>query len=407
MRPAMGAAASSGVIFYSHDSYGLGHLRRTLALARFLPESRPRRPQLIVTGSPLAHRFSLPPGTDYIKLPSVLKRGVDRYEPRYLRVPFSSVRGVRTDILLSAARHVRPELMIVDNVPCGLKGELLPTLHYLKDQPCRLVLGLRDVIDESEWVRHAWQRDGCYELLDEIYDLILVYGRRDVYDVTAEYAFSPQAEAKTRFVGYLGREPPARTAEQLRAAHRLESDRLVLVMAGGGGDGYQLLRAVVEALGLRGDRDRFDCVLLGGPLMPDKDRRRVLALAAGNHSLRYVDFVDDVSSYVAAADVIVSMGGYNSVCELLSAGKTAIVVPRTRPRREQLIRAQALAGRGLLRVLQPDLLTGERMLAEIDGLLERQDGDTVRMPLDGLGAAAAAIDELLAPGEPHVPALSA
>jgi predicted glycosyltransferase len=398
---------ASGVIFYSHDSYGLGHLRRTLTLARFLPQSEPLRSQLIVTGSPLAHRFPLPPGTDYIKLPSVLKRGVDRYEPRYLRVPFSRLRGVRMDILLSAARHVRPELLIVDNVPCGLKGELVPTLRYLKDQSCRLVLGLRDVIDEPEWVREAWERDGCYELLDEVYDLVLVYGRKDVYDIAAEYGFSPQAEAKTRFVGYLRREPPTRTAEQLRVAHALESDRLVLVMAGGGGDGYELLRAVVEALQLRGDRDRFDCVLLGGPLMPAEDRRRVLALAAGDGSIRYIDFVDDVASYVAAADVIVSMGGYNSVCELLSAGKAAIVVPRITPRREQLIRAEALSRRGLLRMLHPDLLTGERVLTEIDDLLEQPHENVAQMPLDGLPAAAAAIDELLAAESPPIPALTA
>jgi predicted glycosyltransferase len=383
----------AAVMFYSHDSYGLGHLRRTLALAHFLDS----RSQLIVTGSPLAHRFHFPPRTDYIKLPAVVKRGKGRYTARYLEVPFGKVRALRRDILLSAARHVRPDLLIVDNVPAGLKGELLPTLRYLKQHSCRLVLGLRDVVDEAEWVRRTWREDGSYELLDELYDLILVYGHQDVYDVTREYAFSPEASAKTQFVGYLRRDPPKRTVAAMRRELRLESgDRLVLVMAGGGGDGYNLLRAVVAAIELRSNGSRFDCVLLGGPLMPADDRRRVLELVARTDSIRFVDFVDDVASYVAAADVVVSMCGYNSVCELLSAGKSALVVPRIAPRREQLIRAELLSERGLLRFLHPDRLDGRRLLDEIERLLGESNGSAPRMPLDGLPATAAALDELLA-----------
>jgi predicted glycosyltransferase len=211
---AVTAGLDAAVMFYSHDSYGLGHLRRTLALARHLRADS----QLIVTGSPLAHRFQFPPGTDYIKLPSVLKRGEERYEPRYLRVPFSDVSDLRRDLLLCSARHLRPDVLIVDNVPRGLKGELLPTLAYLKEQSCRLVLGLRDVVDEAEWVKRTWRDDGSYELLDDVYDLILVYGRRDVYDVVEEYDFSPEAAAKTRFVGYLRRDLPTRCAASSSSA---------------------------------------------------------------------------------------------------------------------------------------------------------------------------------------------
>jgi predicted glycosyltransferase len=330
-------------------------------------------------------------------LPAVVKRDAGQYESRYLGVPFKKVRALRRDLLLSAARHMRPDLLIVDNVPGGLTGELLPTLRYLKKHGCRLVLGLRDVVDEADWVKETWESDGSYELLDELYDLILVYGREDVYDVAGEYAFSPEARAKTRFVGYLRRDPPSRPAAALRSELRLANgDPLVLVMAGGGGDGYNLLRAVVDATRLGGDGCRFACLLLGGPLMPADHRRRVLELAATADSIHYVDFVDDVASYVAAADVVVSMCGYNSVCELLSAGKSALVVPRITPRREQLIRAELLSERGLLRLLHPDRLDGRRVLDEIHRLLDEPNGHGPRMPLDGLPAAAAALDELLA-----------
>jgi predicted glycosyltransferase len=387
-----GGLDAAAVMYYSHDSYGLGHLRRTLALAQVIGAGS----QLIVTGSPLAHRFSYPPRTDYIKLPCVLKRGAGRYEPRYLRVPFSTVRLLRQDVLLSAARHMQPDALIVDNVPPGLKGELVPTLRHLSARGCRLVLGLRDIVDEGDWVRSAWAKDGSYELLEDVYDRVLVYGRRDVYDVAAAYGFSPSVAAKTRYVGYLRRAAPRETPDDLRRRLGLEGDHLLLVMAGGGGDGYELLRVVVEALRLRADRRRFDCILLGGPLMPDEDRRRVVELVDRTECVRYLDFVADVASYVAAADAVVSMGGYNSVCELLSAGKTALLVPRIAPRREQLIRAEALGRRGLLRWLHPDQLGARRMLTEIEALLAASTAELPRLPLDGLHATAAAVGELLA-----------
>jgi predicted glycosyltransferase len=383
------------VMFYSHDTYGLGHLRRTLSLARFLRHARPHLSQLIVTGSPMAHRFPLPPDADYIKLPSVVKVGSERYEPRSLAMPFTAVRDLRRELLLDAARHFRPDVLVVDNVPAGLKGELTATLRDLKAGSCRLVLGLRDVVDEPAWVRRNWARTGSYALLDDVYDRILIYGRRDVYDPVAQYGFSERAAAKTRFVGYLGREPPARTPEEVRGELDLDGERLVLVMAGGGGDGYQLLRAALETIRLRGGDVPFSILLVGGPLMPRRDQRRVRELVATQPRVRYFDFTEDLASYLAAADVVISMGGYNSVCELLSAGKPAIVVPRVVPRREQLIRAEALSRRGLLRLVHPDRLAPAVLCEEMERLLDEHGRDRPRLPLDGLAGAAAALDELL------------
>ena len=151
--------SAPGVMFYSHDSYGLGHLRRTLALVSFL-RSRRNLSQLIVTGSPLAHSFRLPGRADYVKLPSVRKTGRDEYESRELAMSFRAVSDLRRDLLLSVAQSFRPRLLVVDHVPGGLKGELVPTLRYLKASSCRLVLGLRHVIDEPEVVRRGWAGDG-------------------------------------------------------------------------------------------------------------------------------------------------------------------------------------------------------------------------------------------------------
>ena len=385
--------STPGVMFYSHDSYGLGHLRRTLALVRFL-RSRRDFSQLIVTGSPLAHGFQLPGHTDYVKLPSVRKTGRGEYEPRELAMSFNAVSDLRRDLLLSVARNFRPRLLVVDHVPGGLKGELVPTLRYLKASSCRLVLGLRDVIDEPEVVRRDWARDGSYELLERLYDQILVYGDRDVYDPVAQYGFSPDMARKTRFVGYLGRERGTGRRDQVRSSLDVGGRRLALTMVGGGEDGLELLETTLNAIQLGHDGPALEWMLLGGPLLPAQHRRR-LRERARECGVFYADFVDDVAAYLDAADVVVSMGGYNSVCELLSLGKHALIVPRVWPRQEQLIRAQALSERGLVRMLEPAELEPQRLLHELSALIDNPP-QPERLPLNGLDVAADSVDELLA-----------
>jgi len=386
-----GRAAAPSVMFYSHDTYGLGHLRRTLALAHFLRSQRPIT-QLIVTGSPLPQRFPLPTGADYLKLPSAVKVGAEQYEPRSLNVPFRVLRTLRRDLLLATARELRPSVLVVDNVPGGLKRELVPTLHHLKSVGCRVVLGLRDIVDEADWVRESWTTNGSYELLDDVYDRILVYGERSIYDVADAYRFSATAAAKTRYVGYLGRAPAQRSRDEIRRDLGIGDAPLVLVMAGGGEDGFEVLRAVLAALRLHENGPGFECLLIGGPLMPPEHKRAVLELVR-KPRVRYLDFVDDVAGYLGAADAVVSMGGYNSVCELLSLRKPALIMPRVEPRREQLIRARLLSRGGFLRMIEPAEVDPRRLLDELTMLLEPSQPRS--MPMRGLPAAADELDELL------------
>jgi predicted glycosyltransferase len=303
-----------------------------------------------------------------------------------------------------AARHFRPDALIVDHAPAGLKGEAVPTLRYLKDHSpqTRLIVGLRDVIDEPARVRQAWAREGVYPLLDDVYDRILVYGERDLHDVVAEYALSPRAAAKTRFVGHLQREPGERSPAEVRSGLPLRTDRLVVITAGGGGDGGALIRTALAAMRQRRRSIEFDCLLIGGPLMSTEERNAARDLAAQGSDVHFLDFTDDLASYLGAADGVVAMGGYNTVCEILSLGTPALIVPRVHPRKEQLIRAEALAARGLVRMLHPDALSPRRLLAEMEALLVDPPSPRTRLPMDGLAGVAAALDGLPVCGEAGV-----
>lgn len=385
------------LMYYCHDTYGLGHLRRTLTLAGHLRQRERGASQLIVTGSPVASSFPYPAGADYVKLPSVIKTGAGQYEGRTMATSFGVMRDMRQDILLSAARHFKPDVLIVDHTPAGLAGEAVATLRHLKEQvpAAKLVVGLRDVIDEAPRVRASWTKEGVYDLLDNLYDLIMVYGRRDLYDVVAEYGLSPRAAAKTRFVGYLGREAGLRNPAAIRASLPLKTDRLVVVTAGGGGDGRELFRTTLAALRDRARPVDFDCLLVGGPLMAEDERAELQEQTNGWANLHFLDFAEDMTSYLAAADAVITMGGYNTVCEVLSLQRPSIVVPRITPRAEQLIRAEMLHGQGLVRMLHPRDLSPGRLLNELDTLLATPASARRWLPMDGLNGVATEVGLLL------------
>jgi len=383
------------VMHYSHDTFGLGHLRRTLTIAHHLRSSFHELTQLIVTGSPVAHDFHFPPGTDYIKLPAVTKNGAGQYESRSLASSIDEMCAMRSDLLLSAARHFRPDVLLVDHAPAGLAGEALPTLRYLREASphTRLVLGLRDIVDDAASVRRAWSRDGVYDLLDTLYDRILVYGERQTYDVIEEYGLSTRAAGRTRFVGYLGRGPGPETREEVRTGLGMQTDRLVVVTAGGGGDGVALMSAMLDAMA--GPAPPFDCLLIGGHLMDPDDRRRFRTATTSYPHLHFIDSTNDMPSYIGAADAVVSMGGYNTFCEILSLRRPAIIVPRVKPRREQLIRARLFSARGIVRMIHPGQLTADRLLRDISTLVEQDQGMPAPVHMDGLRNAVDALVDLM------------
>lgn len=383
-------------MYYCHDTYGLGHLRRTLTLAHHIRASVPDVSQLIVTGSPVADRFEYPAGADFVKLPSVTKNAAGAYASRSLGSSIETMRDMRRDILFSAARHFQPDFFIVDHVPTGLKGEAVRTLRHFKDEfpETKLIVGLRDVLDEASTVRRSWAKEGAYELLDDIYDMILVYGLRAFYDVVAEYGLSATAAEKTRFVGYLNRKPGPRSRDEVRASLAMQTDKLVVVTAGGGGDGEKLFDAMLRDLRIA-RADDFDCLIVGGPLLADEDRGRVRDQLGASGRVHFLDFTDDLPSYLAAADAVISMGGYNAICEILSLGSPAIVVPRTKPRQEQLIRATMLSERGLIEMVHPGDLAPGRLLAATHALLERPVLAGPLLPMDGLGNVMHAVGSLM------------
>ena len=396
--PVASARGGIRILYYSHDSYGLGHLRRTLALAHHVRAKLPDATQLITSGAAHTDGWSLPAGADWLKLPTVVKAGAGDYRPRSLECSIASTVELRSDIVVAAARRFRPDFFVVDHVPDGLHGEALPALRQAEASGARLVLGLRDILDRAVLVRRDWRKARVHGLLDELYDRIVVYGDASVYDVAAEYEFSAAAAAKTRYLGYL-RAPPPAPAAAVRRQHEVGDAALVVVTAGGGGDGFSLLAAVLDSLA-HAPLPHTQVIAVSGPLMAVDDRQELERRAARcSPGVRLVTAVANLADLVAAADAVISMAGYNTVREILTYGRPALLVPRVQPRVEQLIRAQALERRGLVRVMHPAKLTPEGLGAELRELLAARSSPAPDFSLDGLDGFVAQLQELAASAE--------
>ena len=361
------SVAQPRIMLYSHDTYGLGHLRRTLSIATQFAQDFPTASQLIVTGSTVAGAFDVPNHSDIIKLPSLSKRRDGRYKARSLPLSLSQTIHWRQQMILQATIAFQPDLLLVDKSAAGVQDELLPTLRHLKTwcPETRLVLGMRDIEDSPNATKAEWDAGGIRHLHDEIYDCILLYGQREIFDPVVEYEMSVSAHGKLVSVGYLGRVEPALSEESIRNELKIGDRPLIVIAAGGGGDGFDLLKTYMDALKAENNvLSGAHTVMVTGPLMA-KRKRALLRNQAQFENLTLLEFTPHLVSYMAAADLVVSMGGYNTVREALSLRTRLLVVPRTRPRVEQLIRAERLAGRDVLRFLIPDELTPQRLADEI------------------------------------------
>jgi predicted glycosyltransferase len=361
------------VLLYSHDTFGLGNIRRTLLLAESLADACPAASLLIVTGSPMIHAFRIPPRTDYIKLPCVTRPAADSYAPAYLDSRGAEVAEIRGGVLERAILGFAPDLMIVDKRAAGIGGELLEPLRALRRTRAgtKLVLGIRDILDTPERTRLSLKRAHDMRTIARYYDEVWIYGERSVFDAVAEYRFPAEVARRTRYCGYLKR--------PTRRAVREEGPPRVLVTTGGGEDGTELIETYLDGLIALPRSVALRTTVVFGPQMPAASRDRLLARFGALADVTFVDFDADLSARYASADLVVSMAGYNTVCELLSCAARAVLVPRARPVGEQLLRARLLAARGLFDVVEPEDLQPDRLMATV---LQRLQQPPVSAPVD-------------------------
>jgi predicted glycosyltransferase len=332
------------IALYSPGIAGLGHMRRNLLIGQTLVRSSPGAVILMIAEARQACAFAMPARMDCLSLPALRKLPDGKVQPRYLGTTLQDLMHLRATVIHRAIEAFEPDVLIADFLPRGRHGELGTTLEYLRFRTkTRCVLGLRDVLENPAWGRHANEGE-----IRDYYDAVWVYGDPAVYDLICEHDFSPDLREKTCYTGYLDQRARLECVEddETRVLEKLElpAGKLVLCMVGGGWDGAPLAEAFVQA----DLPPETNGVLLTGPYMPPEVRMLLRQCTAGRPRWRVLEFIPEPAPLLQQADRVISMGGYNTVAEVLSFEKPALIVPRAE---EQSVRADRLRELGLVDVL--------------------------------------------------------
>ena len=366
------------VLMYSHDTFGLGHLRRCRTIAHALVDRFKGVTVLIISGSQIAGAFEFKARVDFVKIPSVIKLYDGDYASMSEHIDLADTLALRAALVKQTAKRFRPDIFIVDKEPMGLRGEIEPTLRWLKRHGVPCVLGLRDVMDEPQALAREWARRDVLAKAARFYDEVWAYGPRDFHDPLGGLDLPDGLAGRMRYTGFLRREAP----EDAPMPDGWTPDSVV-VTAGGGGDGATLMAHVLSAC----EADptlRTPYLLVTGPFMPSEAREAVRRRAERLANVTVIDFDAGMEAIVAASAGLVGMCGYNTFCEVLSFDKPALFLPRTRPRAEQAIRAGRAEELGYAQMLDVDEAEDPARMAAALHALARQPKPSAALASDAL-----------------------
>jgi predicted glycosyltransferase len=383
------------VLIYSHDTFGLGHLRRCREIAHSLVERFKGLSVLILSGSPIIGSYDFRARVDFVRIPGVIKLYSGEYKSLGLHIDLEQTMAMRAAIIRHTAEAFRPNVFLVDKEPLGLKSEVVPTLAMLKQMGSRLVLGLRDIMDEPTLLSREWEHKQVMPALENLYDDIWVYGLEAIAEPLAGLDCPPSVLRKMTYTGYI-----RRTLPRVERAPEMPfgEQPYLLVTVGGGGDGNSVIDGVLAAY----EHDPnipYPALLVLGPFMTAARQREFHKRADALGRVRVVTFDTHLELLMANAAGIVAMGGYNTFCEILSFDRPALLIPRVAPRREQLLRATRAAELGLIRMLDVDAGSDPAVMAQALRALPLQP----RPSMHGAAGMLKGLETIARLASPHLP----
>lgn len=386
------------ILHYCQHVLGMGHFFRSLEIARALD----KHSVTLVTGGPEV-QAELPPHVRHEQLPGLrMDENFSALLPseEQLHRDLEDIRRERAQRLLDLMRECRPQVFLVELFPFGRRQfsfELVPALEAARAGrfgPCRTVSSVRDIlVEKKDQTRYETR---VLKLLNRLFDLVLVHADPNLISLERTFSRLALVRPPVAYTGYVAPQSAPEDGTALRRELGVSpEERLVLVSAGSGSVGRELLHAALEAAIIARESAPLRLCLFSGPLLEEDAFQALAARAAHLPWARVARFTTRFPAYLAAADLSISLGGYNTVMNLLAAKTFGLVLP-FHQNREQGMRADLLHERGLLRVLSRDELEPQRLAALLLDSLRRPPLQTT-VNLRGAATTARCLERLGAP----------
>lgn len=384
--------SSLRILMYCHDRLGLSHAMRTMTVASHLAEHLADCSILVLTDLSIIGRFKFPQNVDYVHLPGIANKSKSSQYAGSLNIELEETLSIRRKIIKSAAKTFQPDFFIVERDPFGPHDEIQRILSSMREHlpKTKIIWGLSDVIGDPEMVRREWSRDDFYRMLEQYCDEIWVYGEQGIFDQISNYQIPAAVASKYYHIGYL--KPPHAA---VNAAHKdiikLHQNKkpYLLVTAGSGAEGFKLIDSYLRTVERAGEALPYQSLIVTGPMMRTRDKVVLKERAEKLPGVIFHRFSKHVLQYVKHAHLVVSTGGYNTLCEILSYRKKAIFAPALKPPQEHMLRSEIFQKLGLVKRLHPKELTADRLAEVIEAGLFGSHELTVhpadrKVPLEGL-----------------------
>ncbi len=309
-------------LFFVYDGSGLGHLNRMCRIAEGLQD---KVACLIVTGHRSAS-WLVPKECEYIHLPSL--DGLFLNESQYWNLkPFinfeskDKVLSFRKKLLDGVFDAYKPDAIFTDYLPLGKYDELE---DIIKLYPAKKYYIARGVLDDLSSVQEDILAGKRGQYLEKYYHRIFVTCDPKVYDPVKEYSFSKNLKRKTYHVGYVAEKLRFKNFTKARKERGIiDGKKWVVCSVGGGKWGEKLIEECIKIAQqhpkmyfdiIVGPKSRYKCNFLTVNYI-DKNNIR---MHRENYGLKYLH---------AAADIVISSGGYNSLMEILQGNAVIICCP--------------------------------------------------------------------------------
>jgi predicted glycosyltransferase len=342
---------------------------------------------VLLSGGKIPRCIGMPPDVEVVQLPPVEMAIDNQLLSTDGRRTLARTMELRRTIILETFGQLRPEVIITELFPFGrmsFAGELLPLLEIARKQKRNRPLvfcALRDIMEQSSDKQSIMNEVACV-FCNHLYDAVLFHA--DPSFMRFEESFHSHAPLTTPIIytGFVA--PKTDVSARSRNGGRREGDGQVVVSAGGGRVGGQLLLLAAEAYARYGIGDGVGMTISAGPFLPPEQWQSLKRTAAGVKGLKLQRWLPDLHDVLSRARASVSQCGYNTSMELLRSRVPALVVPFIGPRdREQMRRAQRMASLGLARLLEPERADAATLAREMRALLEFRPRAT---PVDLRGA---------------------